>query len=132
MITIPNVKNKNSNTGIVIGSGGHAYAEYTEGTRKRRRKIGMAPAKKSDWLQLRINRDRVYLELWGQGAKVATRAVDPKESAVGNPDRYIQKRKPFVVRIKNKIIAECDTRKEARAARNKHLGIFVNDKTQPQ
>lgn len=123
MITIPKVENpKVSNTGIVIGSGGYAYAEYRDGTKNRRKKIGNEPKSEKDRNALRALRNQFYEMLLEQGATVATR-TNRAAKAEADPDRYIQHRRPWVVRIDSKIIAECRTKKEALAARNKFLGL---------
>ena len=92
-----------------------------EGAVKRRRERSTL-ATRCDIAAAKVAHHVDSRELRKQGAVVATRK-DRKAKAAANPDKYIRRREPYVVVIAGKVVAECPTRKAAREARDKHLGI---------
>jgi hypothetical protein len=69
-----------------------------------------------------LRRNKFYKSLADQGASIY-RGKTVKDKLVNKPDLYIYTRKPFIVQIKGKIIAECDTIEEAYAARDEHFKL---------
>ncbi len=111
-------------TSGIVHAKGIAYAQYTQDGKRRRKAIGNTLF--HDERLLSKLRDKFYTEILAAGATVATRGPrtpDRKAKAAADPNRYIQQRKPFVVVIGGKVIAECDTEEGARKARDKHLKI---------
>jgi hypothetical protein len=110
-------------TSGIVHVKGIAYVWWYQDGNRKRASIG---AKDTEQHILTAKRDSFYALLKRQGATVATRGPrtpDRKAKAAADPNRYIQQRKPFVVVIGGKVIAECDTEEEARKARDKHLKI---------
>lgn len=82
------------------------------------------PAKLStgtdDFEEAKKARDAFYAEARASGAKtVGYRTA--KDKVDSDPDKYIYRRKPFIVRIAGKCIGEAETVVEARALRDAHL-----------
>jgi hypothetical protein len=110
-------------TSGIVHAKGIAYVWYYQDGKRRRHSIGPSVRGES-WISK--DRDTFYKDLLAAGATVATRGpktLDRKAKAAADPNRYIQQRKPFVVVIGGKVIAECDTEEGARKARDKHLKI---------
>jgi len=119
-ITIPATPNPRS--GIVVVKG-IAYAAYYVDGKRRRKAIAATPC--FDEI-LTKRRDTFYATLKRQGATVAVRKPKPPNRAAkaeANPDRYIRRREPWVVTIGGKVIAEVGSKKEAKEARDRYLGI---------
>lgn len=70
----------------------------------------------------KLFRDHHYANLLAKGASHQL-AKSPREKAEADPSLYIYARKPYIVKIKNAVIGEADTAKEAREIRNKYLKI---------
>ncbi len=119
-IIIPHVRNPSDNTGLITIAGS-VYARYTEDGKRKTKRLGSLSRFGYDRVD-RTDRDEFYATLIANGATFATRG-DFKAKAAANPDRYIRQRAPWVVTIKGKIIAEFGTKREAKQARDRHLGI---------
>lgn len=116
MITIPNVRSPEDSTGIVK-RGPYFYASFSQDLEKKSRLIGTVGVTKPK--EVRANRDSFYAGLVKEGATVAVRGTYKAH----DPDRYLRHRKPWAVVIKAKVIAECDTKREAIEARDAYLGM---------
>lgn len=121
VITIPATLLPTS--GLVV-SGNSVYAGFTVDGRRRRKKLG--PVTWSETLLAKA-RDSFYAGLIADGATVATRPkvtkATRKQRAATDPDKYLRHRQPWVVVIAGKIIAECGSKAEAKAARDLYLGL---------
>lgn len=118
MTIIPNIRNPNDNTGLARHRG-HWVACYTQdGVRKQHK---LCPVGQPDKVAREV-RDVFYKDLTLGGATVATRS-DRKRKIATNPMQYIRRREPWVVTIAGQVIAEVGTLKEAKAARDKAVGV---------
>lgn len=123
-ITIPATPNPDSGMLTVRGI---VYVWYYENGKRRRGSLGSTS---TPLHELMAKRDSFYALLKRQGATVAAtpgrRKATKKAratSAAADPDLYIRQRMPWVVTIGGKVIAECKTKAEAKAARDSHLGV---------
>lgn len=126
-IRIPATGNLRRPFAGLIASKGIWYAWYYEGKRRVRKSMGT-----DNIADARKERDKLYHQLRKQGAVTANSAGraavsrDARKKVVQRDpggNQYIRERKPFIVVVGKKVIAECDTEAEAREARNKHFGI---------
>lgn len=119
---IPHVKNPGDNTGLARHRGNWVACYTQDGVRKQHKlcqtTLGAPVARKL--------RDTFYATLLTNGATVATRA-NRKAKAAANPMQYIRRREPYVVTIAGRVIAEVGTLKEAKAARDRAVGVKSND-----
>lgn len=120
-VIIPNVRNPGSNTGLLLREG-IWQVRFLENGKKKSVSTGMTSEQAA-----RTFRDTLFAKLLKAGAKVATRkkftTERRAEKAKGDPDAYIRKREPYVVVIDGATVAECGSRKAAREARDKYLGV---------
>lgn len=120
-IVIPNVTKPN--TGIFFNTEkGQWYVHYkVDGVQK----VIKTNCTKKLIAAARVFRDDLYAALRNKGATVAARKpVDNSKRAVKakeDPMAYIHQRKPFTFVIGGKVLAECDSEDEARAARDKYF-----------
>lgn len=121
VITIPPILKPTSG---LVAVGTTVYATYKVDGRQKRRRVGSITDKH---VLVAAIRDAFYEELLADGATVSTRRpvteAVRKQRAAANPDKYITYRHPWVVVIAGKVIAECETKREAKKARDRHLGL---------
>jgi hypothetical protein len=113
MIQIPDTKR---GKGMFLNKGQWCAMYYEDG-KQRRKHLGT-----DDTYRAMLARNRFFRKLMLEGATVK-KTLTRLEKVAANPDRYIIRRKPYLVKVGDVTVGEFETSYEARVARDEYLGI---------